>query len=237
MTITFKTNINFGKSILASCPKCKNKTNHIICANYIRHYSDSSIDELADYQIIQCQGCDTISFREEHQNSEDFYVIETRNGLEEKEYEVTEILYPPRLKNEILLNETELNELPDQIKNIYTEVSKAFVSGLNILFAVGLRSLIEAIFHNQSLENDYNNLKISNLNKKIDFLAKKREFSRKTEDMLHHIRQIGNTAAHEIAIQDTRQLELALEALGVLIKELYIFPLKKEKYLSNKGVH
>lgn len=60
------------------CKECGKATNHLTAASYREDGSESvlngrhSVDWTERHQIIQCQGCETVSFRVVSSNSEDW---------------------------------------------------------------------------------------------------------------------------------------------------------------------
>lgn len=91
------------------------------------------------YLIIECNGCETISFLNIYGDSEMSYM--TDEGYHE--YFDEETIYPYYLEKS---NEIEYKSyLPDKIKMIYTETVNALKANSYILTAGGLRATIEAI--------------------------------------------------------------------------------------------
>lgn len=122
------------------CKKCKQQTNHLVLSSV--DISDSTNDEFeyfaweALYQIVQCLGCDEISFRMETSNSED---IDPENGVPE----IDETIYPRRDQETINLK-TYFN-LPNSIHRLYKETIDCYNNEIKTLCGAGVRSLVEGI--------------------------------------------------------------------------------------------
>jgi hypothetical protein len=133
-----------GNEELVPCSKCNGKTSHKVLQSI-----DKSGEETdgawvyrwnVQYQIIQCQGCKTISFRKASTNSEDY--IQT--GPQECEYIVSEDIYPSRVEGRRGLAD-EVHYFPAQVQRIYAETLQALNSRSPILAGIGLRALLETI--------------------------------------------------------------------------------------------
>src|SRR5690606_13463922 len=84
-----------GAKVDVTCRQCKRSTKHLILSEinlsgeagtpYSTDYHWNN-----DYQIVQCQGCELVSFRETHENSEDVEPV----GYDEYETAVSVTVYP-----------------------------------------------------------------------------------------------------------------------------------------------
>ena len=127
------------------CNRCDNTTNHLVCSS--AEYSwdhDGDIQGYNTYEIIRCSGCDSISFRHESSNSEDYYRDDDGNEI----YNKTEEIYPSRLMGRSMLEGRFL--LPTKVRTIYDETHAALCSKLAILAGVGIRALVEAVCSEES---------------------------------------------------------------------------------------
>ena len=85
-------NKSVDKILQVICLNCKNTNRHKVLASVDTSGKEGmGHDEWfhwrSDYQIIECQGCGNISFRNESSNSEDY---------DEEGYSVNELIYPKR---------------------------------------------------------------------------------------------------------------------------------------------
>ena len=178
-------NSKVGQDIDVSCRKCKVSTKHSILldiqlnGNENREYFWSD-----EYQIVQCKGCETISFRKTHMNSEDGHMIDS-NNFEETVYVD---IYPNPQKGRDFIEGNFL--LPAPLKQIYTETIKAINSNQAILTGIGIRAIVETVCKDKEANG-------RELYEKIDDLVKQGVLTRDGADILHKLRTLGNEAAHE----------------------------------------
>ncbi len=209
MSVTVKDSKTVGRSIPVVCCICNRVTQHKVLAavEYSwTHDEDNGIFGGGDAQIIQCQGCQGISFREERNCSEDM--------------ENTELLYPeridPALTNGPYLRD-DLYDVPNIIRTVYKETLSAVQKGLLTLAGVGIRAVIEATC--QDLK-----AKKGNLEKKIDKLVQMSLLTLAGASILHSIRLLGNNAAHDMRAPTTKQIMAALKVVDHLLLGVYVLP-------------
>jgi hypothetical protein len=115
-------NISLDKSInqeiQVPCQKCSRKTYHFIIKSIDiegkeDHEHHGKYEWGSNYQIIQCNGCKTYSFRHIYFNSEDLYQV----SPEDFEPRIYENLYHNRLAGRERLNDNYL--LPSKVRRIY----------------------------------------------------------------------------------------------------------------------
>ena len=172
-------------------------------------------DEEGDFQwyksfaIIQCNGCDSISFHQVYGDTEMY----EQGPYGEQDYYFDDYVYPPYLKRGEVIKQ--LHYLPEKIRIIYAETISSFKSNSSILTAGGLRAIIEAIC---------NNLKITgnNLAERIDGLSKNGHLTLAESKRLHSIRFLGNDALHEIEKPKDDHLYLLLEIVNHLLSNLFV---------------
>jgi len=196
--------------VKALCTSCKKATNHFILASYDKSGVEREYDISwwETYQVIQCLGCDEISFRTAFACTEDF---DPQTG----ELEETISLFPDRTSGrEPMLG---CDRFPNKVKRMYLETMKAFNAKTPLLAAIGLRALIEAICLAQETKS-------KNLAKRIDELANMGFLSEKQAEFLHAHRFMGNEAAHEIVAPKPEHLVAALDIAETLLKTIYILP-------------
>ena len=196
--------------VKALCASCKKATNHSILAKHDESGTahEYDIGWWTKHQIIQCLGCDDISFRKVFACTEDF---DPQTG----ELEETISLYPDRTSGREPMRGCD--EFPHKVKRIYLETMKAFNAKIPLLAAIGLRALIEAICLSQETKS-------KNLAKGIDELSSMGFLSKKQTEFLHAHRFMGNEAAHEIVTPKPEHLVAALDIAETLLKTIYILP-------------
>jgi hypothetical protein len=130
-----------NKEVQLPCIQCTGKTSHKILVSVDKSgewsYRGNFIQWYYIYQIVQCNGCKTNSFRFINGNSEDHYRIS------EDEWETGEIekLYPSRVEGRKTLENTNYY-LPNKVESIYKETIQALNGSSPILAGIGLRALI-----------------------------------------------------------------------------------------------
>jgi hypothetical protein len=209
-----------NEAILAHCIFCHRKTRHDLQHEEkdLWESDDGHFWEETIYQLIRCRGCGSLSVRELSTD-----VIKTgREG--EQAYD--EKLYPPRAAARERMGYA--HDLPDPVKRIYGEVVNAMNAELALLSAIGLRTLIEAICHDQKAKG-------KNLERLIDSMAELGVLSKKQADILHSHRFLGNVAAHEITAPQPAELIAAIEIAETILKTLYVIP-KLEKDIKTGRV-
>jgi hypothetical protein len=209
-----------GREEKLPCSKCDGKTYHkvLLSVDLDGEESDGDFNFYWDshYQIVQCQGCKTISFRRIYSNSEDY----ERIAQDESQLDVHEDLYPSRVEGRKGL-ETEVHYLPSKVQRIYAETLQALNSKSPILAGIGLRALVETVCQEKSAQG-------ANLLKKIDDLTAKSVLTPAGAQILHKIRTLGNAAAHEVKPHSEKQLGLAMDVIEHLLTDVYILPKQVE---------
>lgn len=218
--INYILNKTQGEEHNLPCIKCTGKTAHKVLASMDVRGSEGdhnySFDWSTDYQIVQCLGCKTISFRKASSNSEDYYPINDT----EYEYEVAETLYPSRIDGIKGLGD-ETHYLPSAVRRIYDETLQALSNQSPVLAAIGLRALLETVCKEKKASGN-------DLLKKIDSLVTSGILTPASAAILHKIRSLGNAAAHAVKPHSEKQLALAMDIIEHLLKDVYILPKQVE---------
>lgn len=226
-TKTVDTNKSQGQECRVPCRNCHVETRHKVVQSvdvsgreysrgeFIFGYNDS-------YQIVQCQGCDDVSFRKVHTNSEDIDYDPDEN---EQFYTATIDVYPSRVAGRHKLRQIDL--LPFQISRIYNETHAALCNKQPILAGIGIRALIEAVCQEEQAVG-------KNLEQKIDDLVTLEVLTKPGAEMLHGTRILGNTAAHEVKPYSETMLGNAMDVVEHLLESVYIFPTATAKLPKRK---
>ncbi len=197
-----------NKKVRSYCRSCGQSTNHNILAEQIDSFrEDYEYDQT--YQILECLGCDTKSFRDVLEE------IQHAFQISQNEWEVpTSITVYPRFIKDHRSLDGEYH-LPVTVRQIYKEVLLAFQEEALILAGLGLRGTVEAVC---------NDLKVTgrDLEIKISKLATAGYISRRDAERLHGIRFMGNDAAHKIKKPNTIQLSAALKIVEHMLLSIYI---------------
>ncbi|WP_423813073.1 DUF4145 domain-containing protein [Psychrobacter sp. 219-2-C] len=196
------------KEVKSYCRRCGQYTNHNIIAEKKESFRDDYAYDQT-YQIIECLGCNTKSFRDVIDEVEHAFQV----AEDEWEVPISITVYPRFIRNHRSLDGE--YHLPFMVGQIYKEVILAFQEEALILAGLGLRGTVEAVC---------NDLKITgrDLEVRISKLATAGYISRKDAERLHGIRFMGNDAAHKIKKPNTIQLSVALKIVEHMLSSVYI---------------
>lgn len=198
------------------CRQCCRETNHKIVASYIEEGADETDYHNHYYwtdisQIIQCAGCELVSFRTVSTNSEDYEYDERGQSA----YETIKF-YPGRSTG---LKGIDRRFVPFRIAQLYEETKSAIENDLSIVGGIGVRAILDAICKDVKAVG-------KDLYKKIDDLHEKSLVTAEGVAALHKIRLLGNKSAHEAASHSRDQLSLALEIVEYILVGTYVMPEK-----------
>lgn len=220
--ITLTDNKTKGEEVWVGCEKCLIQTRHIVMQSlelegtawdWDYHYSEK-------YQIVKCQGCDSISFRKSHMNSEDYY-----GGPPDEEPEPQEYIY---IFPSLAFGRKKLEDLyylPYQVKLIYEETHSAVCNKQPILSCIGMRALVEAVCKEKAASG--RGLKV-----KIDNLVTTGALTPSGAIILHELRGLGNGAAHEVAAPTEKVISIAMDVIEHLLMDVYVLPKIASKLTS-----
>lgn len=208
------------------CTKCNCETNHKALREESRLFQNDEeyIMARGTWQIVQCNGCETITFREVWTNNEDF----DENGPIE---DIT--IYPPRQKDMHPIKP--FYEVPLSIRSIYRESIDAFNNGLLVLCSGGLRAVIEGICNHEKIvggpvEIEKKGVKTivrkKDLQGKISGLFEKSLLTKDHAEILHAHRFLGNDALHQLDMPRKSELKIAIEIIEHTLEILYELKVK-----------
>ena len=195
------------------CNRCGGDTNHKVIKSHSQTYwGEDDPDMQIDYakgtwEIIQCAGCDRVSFQELWHTSEDWV---------SNEGPVPTVYRYPEADKDQLDDAKSFRQAPYNINRIYKESIQSFNIGNYILCAAGLRIVIEGI-----CEEAMTTEKPKNLEKKINALHEQGILSKKHAEILHALRFIGNEAVHELTAPSADDLKAAIEIVEHTLENLY----------------
>lgn len=124
------------KIISIYCIECKRPTRHLVTVSIDKigsEFNDHegwSVDWSDRYQVIECQGCETVSFRHQSWFSE---------AQDYDDDGTTERIYP--LRNKDAISARPYHNVPSNLRRIYTELIDCFNNDSPTLCAAGLRAL------------------------------------------------------------------------------------------------
>ncbi len=201
-----------GKTAHIQCPQCNVHTKHTVerALEWSAYSEEADISVWTTCQIVRCNGCDTLSFRSLHSDSE--------SRCYDRDEE--ECLYPERKQRSVvdeLYLRDDVYDIPEIIQVIYRETLSAVEHNLPTIAGIGIRAVVEATC--QDLK-----AKQRNLQDKIDELVAMSLLTPSGAEILHGIRELGNAAAHEIKAPTKKQITAALKVIDHLLLGAYVLP-------------
>lgn len=206
------------------CTFCKGERRHIVLLQFDRDDYADGVSAATQWQIVECGGCRTVSFRRIQWCSE--WLGDDGQPSEETD------CYP-------LLDEREIipfERIPDHVDAIYRETVTAFNRGLYFLCSAGMRAVIEGLCVERGVTGgpakDHNTGKTQgkqNLEGKINGLFESKHLTKVITDALHNTRVLGNESLHELTMPPKAEMSLALDILEHALASLYHLDAKAEK--------
>ncbi len=196
------------------CRECGKETLHSIIYSFNEDGSEDcgggySVDWRCENQIIQCLGCETVSFRTVSTCSED-----CEYNDDGRYYPETIKYYPARSEG---LKAIENYFLPDKVQQIYRETILSIENEQYVLAGIGIRAIVETVCKDLDAAG-------SNLYEKINSLKDMSIVTSEGAETLHKLRVLGNDAAHEVKAHNSQQLELAMKIIEHMLDGTYIIP-------------
>jgi hypothetical protein len=205
----------------AFCILCNRETNHKVHHETKKTFNDEDMWAVGIWQIIECNGCESVSFRETWDSSED---IDPYEGFPVQNVK----LYPIRSIDTLPIKQ--FYNVPYKVRKIYREMIDAFNNGLFVLCAGGLRATIEGICNNESIFDgpvEYNKKgsiiiqRKKDLQGKISGLFEKGLLTKNHTEILHEHRFLGNEALHALDQPSKEELKIAIEIVELTLENLY----------------
>lgn len=207
-----------GAKLKVTCGQCDRPTYHTVVrsAEYKSHWQegDFSVSGWDAYQVIECLGCATVSFRAIHQNSED---VDHDPDTGELVPNQTEELYPSRVAGRRELDN--VLTLPAPIQRVYTETLGALRNALPVLAGIGIRALVETVCKDRQTRG-------RNLEERIDNLVTQGVLTQDGANILHSLRIMGNEAVHEVKPHSADRLNIAFDVVEYVLTGVYLLPAK-----------
>jgi len=138
---TIEQNKSQGEEYRLACSRCHVETRHLVLQSVeVSGTVDDWFDYWEKHQLVQCRGCNSMSYRKFYGDSENTF------WDEEHEMEVPikhEELYPSRVAGRHKLWRAPL--LPSEISRIYNETHAALCNKQPVLAGIGIRALVETV--------------------------------------------------------------------------------------------
>lgn len=209
-----------NSKISVKCNICKRDTYHTVvrAVDYKSTYEAEPEHVVEDgmslngtAQIIMCNGCNAISFRDKYFFSED-------SGP-------NEYIYPPRegqsAIDELYLRD-EICAVPRIVQTIYRETLSAIERNSPTLAGMGIRGIIEAVCNEKKAKG--------NLGKKIDKLIDLSLLTKNGAKILHNIRLLCNEVVHEMKPPSKNQIIAAMKVIDHLLLGVYVLPYEADVF-------
>ncbi len=214
------------EKLTAHCNWCKNDTYHTEKAGYDeiqsfeywdeeeQRYISSENGELT-YQIIECNGCGSVSYRQEYVP----WLSEFHKFAPDLAPKRKTTYFPIRSWDKLF--EMQVTNLPSSMRRAYQEVLAAYNSDLHLLCAAGLRSIVEGLCTQFKIaEKDLSGKPIA-LGTRIRELATKRFISANLADALRTHKELGNDAVHNLVVPSKEELKLAIGLIETAFENLF----------------
>jgi len=228
-----KENETQGQTVDVQCVECKRRTKHRVVMSLDKKGDQYDKEDgwgvswSDNYQVIQCQGCETTTFRHTHWFSED-------HNPEFGEDGTTERLYPKRDASS--LTAKPLLNVPTALRKLYGEIVDCFNNGSPTLCAGGLRAIVEGLCASQGIadglimvptkEGATKEVRSGKLVGRIAGLHEKGLLTAEGARTLQEHRSLGNEALHELARPSQDELKLAIEMVEHVLEQIYEIPEK-----------
>ena len=234
MKVEFENDKTKDKIIKVLCSSCKNNTKHQVLTSINEKGTEpwrdyDSFDWVTDYEIIQCLGCERVSFRN--------YSINSENTDYEGRPIPTVLIYPKR-SNDTLAAKQYFN-VPYNLQRIYSETIESYNYGSLTLCGAGVRALVEGLCQENGITGGNVEFKKkdgsigkqlrTNLQGKINGLHESGKLTSQYAEILHEHRFLGNEAVHELSIPSKEDLNLAIEIVENVFDTLYEIPSKGQQ--------
>ena len=212
-----------GDIIKSYCVDCKRETSHKIIEQYQKtlHEKKYDVSIYYTYQIIDCLGCNNISFQEISSCSENTTYDDDMQSYVMEEHKINYPLVPshhrPAWSNSYWTNDTRLREL-------LNEVYDAIDNQLNTLAAIGIRTTIEASCVKLSIPPK------NNFCKKTKELFREGHVGKQEAlNIYKYLMNAGNAATHENWKPSNIELNILITYLEGFLYRVFIAPKELEK--------
>lgn len=205
--------------IWSYCRSCKRETKNTVIGDVSKSTPPDIYHDETKYFLLQCNGCETVAFREEYHDYEQYYPI----SEDEYEHPISVEVYPHQLKGHSPIES--LFEIPTIVESIYKESLLAIQEGAYTLAGLGLRATIEAICNDKEVKG-------KNLQVRINAMNRSGMISKSDAERLHAIRFMGNDAAHDIKKAKEKSVLIALKIIEHVLLSVYVFEQEVNKHLE-----
>ena len=201
------------------CRSCKRSTKHAALGSARRSTDPEIYKDETKYFLLECNGCETVSFRKEYHDYESYYPISD----DEYQHDVTVETFPHTIKNHNPIESA--FGLPRIVERIYKESLLAIQERAYTLAGLGLRATIEAICNDKEVKG-------KNLQVRITAMSRSGMISKSDAERLHAIRFMGNDAAHELKRAKEQSVLIALKIIEHMLLSVYVLEDEVNEHLE-----
>ncbi|MFM2607599.1 DUF4145 domain-containing protein [Vibrio chagasii] len=205
--------------VWSRCRSCKRNTKHEVLGVKSRETDPEFYHSETKYYLIECNGCETISFRQEEHDYESIMQV----GPDDYEHDISVEIFPHYIAGHSPIES--IYYIPKIVESIYKESLIAIQEGAYTLAGLGLRATIEAICNERKITGRNLQIRINNMHR--NGIASKADV-----DRLHAIRFMGNDAAHEIKKANKTSVHVALKIVEHILISIYVFEEEVNKHLE-----
>lgn len=204
----------YSKILCSSCHKLTNHdelTNIPISDGY--ETTDDYDENSTIYSIIQCCGCDTVSYRT--------YKVEYG---EEDEIQIQKDLFP--IRETYFLEKGDFKITDRKIIEFYESAIFAFNGRKYLLCASAIRATIERIC--KTIREKAQKEISDNLEAKINWLFNEGYLNSMSKDALHKLRFMGNEALHNVETPTESEMKIAIDILELALASIFKIPVDSD---------
>jgi len=199
------------------CRDCRRRTTHAVLYEVTQAGDNEWMRWWEEYRVVECKGCGAVAFQKSSRDTESF---DSDGNLAE-----TVVVFPSPTQRPLM---DDYDEMPWDIVGIYRETIAAFSASLNVLAAMGIRALVEAVCKERGC-------KPAKLHQRIDELVSLGVVPQHHADLLHEIRFVGNEAAHALGTVRPKELSEAIDAVEAVLRGVYVVPAVTEEMKERRA--
>jgi len=194
--------MNTELMLWAHCNACGRRTKHDVVAERVTNHSaemveDFNVEWTNTYRIIECRGCETVSFHFSWWYSE---------------YDVSEEvkLYPPRISRKM---PDWVSELSDDLEQLLQEIYSALHADSRRLAMMGARACVD-MFMNATIGD------IGGFEEKLRGLVESGHLSKIDRSTLEAALEVGHAASHRGHCPSSNEVNQVMDIVENLLQKL-----------------
>lgn len=203
------------------CRRCGGERNHLALGEKVINWTDDYVDGGDAWYIVQCRGCDTVTFRHESWFSEDIEM--TEEGPVPK---VKVDLYPPaplrkmpEWNHHFVLDFTQSDRW---IFNLHEDIYRALGLRAYSLAAMGLRAIADHIVTSRAGDR-------GSFKDKLERMRDGGLFTAKQLEVIFAAFDAGSASAHRGYEPSEEDALTQLDIVESLMEQFYIIPMRHAK--------